>query len=141
MNFKLIVAFLPDAHLEEVLEAARAAGATGSTVITSARGEGLEPEQTFFGLEVASHRNLALWLVEESVAANVLRDIAAVGRFEAERGAGIACQIDVDEAVGLMRQIKALEEHGTRLTRIWRAERTFGGMPWPTRRVPGTADG
>ena len=31
--------------------------------------------------------------------------------------------------------------HGTRLTRIWRAERTFGGMPWPTRRVPGTADG
>lgn len=110
MNFKLIVAFLPDAHLEEVLEAARAAGATGSTVITSARGEGLEPEQKFFGLEVASHRNLALWLVEESVAANVLRDIAAVGRFEAERGAGIACQIDVDEAVGLMRQIKALEE-------------------------------
>ncbi|MCC5975651.1 MAG: hypothetical protein JJT81_16585 [Rubellimicrobium sp.] len=109
MKFKLIIAFLPDARLEQVLEAARAMGATGSTVITSARGEGLERERKFLGLEVASHRNLAFWLVEESVAPKVLAKIAAVGRFEEERGAGIACQIDVEEAVGLMRQIKALE--------------------------------
>ena len=110
MKFKLIIAFLPDAHLEEVLKAARAAGATGSTVITSARGEGLEPERTFLGLELASHRNLAFWLVEEHVAPEVLARIAAVGRFEAERGAGIACQIDVEDAVGLMRQMQALEK-------------------------------
>ena len=109
MKFKLILAFLPDAHLDEVLKAARAAGATGSTVITSARGEGLEPERKFLGLEVASHRNLALWLVNENVAADVLARISSVGRFEAERGAGIACQIDVEQAVGLMRQIKALK--------------------------------
>lgn len=109
MKFKLIIAFLPDARLEQVLEAARAMGATGSTVITSARGEGLERERKFLGLEVASHRNLAFWLVEESVAPKVLAKIASVGRFEEERGAGIACQIDVEEAVGLMRQIKALE--------------------------------
>lgn len=109
MKSKLIVAFLPDDHLDEVLKAARAAGATGSTVITSARGEGLEPERKFLGLEVASHRNLAFWLVNESLAADVLARISSAGRFEAERGAGIACQIDVEEAVGLMRQIRALE--------------------------------
>lgn len=109
MNFKLIIAFLPDARLEEVLDAARSAGATGSTVITSARGEGLEPERRLFGLEVASHRNLAFWLVEESLASEVLREIGRVGRFEDERGGGIACLIDVEEAVGLMRQIEALE--------------------------------
>jgi len=109
MKSKLIVAFLPDDHLDEVLKAARAAGATGSTVITSARGEGLEPERKFLGLEVASHRNLAFWLVNETLAADVLARISSVGRFEAERGAGIACQIDVEEAVGLMRQIRALE--------------------------------
>ncbi len=45
MKFKLILAFLPDAHLDEVLKAARAAGATGSTVITSARGE---PREVYF---------------------------------------------------------------------------------------------
>ena len=110
MKFKLIIAFLPDDRLDEVLGAARAAGATGSTVITSARGQGLEPERKFLGLEVTSHRNLALWLVDEGVAADVLARIASVGRFEEERGAGIACQIDVEEAVGLMRQIKAMKE-------------------------------
>lgn len=113
MKFKLIIAFLPDARLEEVLKAARAAGATGSTVITSARGEGMEPERRFLGLELASHRNLALWLVEEHVAADVLREIAAVGRFEEERGAGIACELDVGQAVGLMRQMQALEKGRT----------------------------
>ena len=110
MKFKLILAFLPDAHLDEVLKAARVAGTTGSTVITSARGEGLEPERKFLGLEVTSHRNLAFWLVEESGAADVLVRISSVGCLETERGAGNACQIDVEEAVGLMRQINALED-------------------------------
>lgn len=110
MKFKLIIAFLPDAHLDDVLKVARSAGATGSTVITSARGEGLEPERKFLGLDIASHRNLVFWLVEESVAPAVLREIAIVGRFEEERGAGIACQLDVEQAVGLMRQMQAVEK-------------------------------
>lgn len=110
MNLKLIIAFLPDARLDEVLKAARQAGATGSTVITSARGEGREPERKFLGLELASHRNLALWLVEEQIAPTVLREIAAVGRFEEERGAGIACQLDVEAAVGLLRQMQAFDQ-------------------------------
>lgn len=114
MKFKLIIAFLPDARLEDVLKAARAAGATGSTVITSARGEGLEPERTFLGLDLASHRNLGFWLVEEHLAPEVLRRIAAVGRFEEERGAGIACQIDVEDAIGLRRQMQALEKDRNR---------------------------
>ncbi len=109
MKFKMVIAFLPEERLDEVLQAARMAGATGSTVITSARGEGLEPERRFLGLEVASHRNLVFWLVEESVAPRLMQEIAAVGRFEAERGAGIACQIDIEAAVGLMRQIRAIE--------------------------------
>ena len=50
MRFKLIVAFTDDAHTERVMSAAREAGATGATVITSARGEGLEKSPTFMGL-------------------------------------------------------------------------------------------
>lgn len=110
MKFKLIIAFLPDARLQDVLQAARSAGATGSTIITSARGEGREPERGPLGLELASHRNLAMWLVEEHIAPTVLSEIAAVGRFEEERGAGIACQIDVEDAVGLRRQMLAMNE-------------------------------
>lgn len=110
MKFKLIIAFLPEDRLEDVLEAARAEGATGSTIITSARGEGHEPERKFLGLGIVSHRNLVIWMVEKSIAPKVLARISAVGRFEEERGAGIACQIDVEEAVGIISQIKALEE-------------------------------
>lgn len=110
MKFKMTIAFVPDARLEEVLTAAREAGATGCTVITSARGEGLEPARSFLGLEVASHRNLVFWLVDEKVAPKLLREIAAAGRFEEERGAGIACQIDVEDAVGLMRQFRTRKD-------------------------------
>ncbi|MFA7431300.1 MAG: P-II family nitrogen regulator [Rhodospirillaceae bacterium] len=109
MNFKMIIAFVPDTTLDAVLDAARAAGATGSTVITSARGEGMKPERKFLGLDLASHRNLVFWLVEDHVASTVLRDISAAGRFEDERGAGIACQIDVEAAVGMMRHAQALK--------------------------------
>lgn len=112
MKFKMVIAFLPDDKLDQVLEAARAAGATGSTVITSARGEGLEPGRRFLGLDVASHRNLAFWLVEEGVAPRLMAEIARVGCFETERGAGIACQIDIEAAVGLMRQIAAIGTAG-----------------------------
>jgi len=105
MKFKLVIAFVPDSGLDAVLAAARAAGATGSTVITSARGEGFEPERKFFGLEIASHRNLVFWLVEEQVAPIVLAEIGIAGRFEEERGAGIACQLDVEQAVGLANQV------------------------------------
>jgi len=107
MKFKMIIAFLPDHKMEKVLAAARKAGATGSTVITSARGEGLEPAGKFLGLEIASHRNLVFWLVDQKTAPGLLHAIAAAGRFDEERGAGIACQIDVEDAVGLTRQFNS----------------------------------
>ncbi|MFP3920576.1 MAG: hypothetical protein ACLFPA_03150 [Dichotomicrobium sp.] len=44
----------------------------------------------------------------------MLREIARVGRVEDEHGAGIACQIDVGEATGLIRQISALEGNAAR---------------------------
>ena len=39
MHFKLIIAFVEDEATEAVVNAAREAGATGCTVINSARGE------------------------------------------------------------------------------------------------------
>ena len=54
MRLKLIVALVSDEKTEIVIDAARAGGATGATVITSVRGEGLEPGKSFFGLELAA---------------------------------------------------------------------------------------
>ncbi|PVV24579.1 MAG: transcriptional regulator, partial [gamma proteobacterium symbiont of Ctena orbiculata] len=65
MHFKLIIALVEDTVTEKVIEAARAAGATGSTIINHARGEGVEQSKTFLGLTLETQRDVLLLLVEE----------------------------------------------------------------------------
>ena len=108
MHFKLIIAFLEDSKTDKVLEAAREAGATGSTLIPQARGEGVRKTKTFFGLNLETQRDVALMLVEEHLSRTILETIARVGEFDEEPGAGIAFQIDVEDAVGVIHQIRAL---------------------------------
>ncbi len=110
MKFKLIMALVDDNHTDMILEAAREAGATGATVITSARGEGLVPEKTFLGLNLAGQRDLILFLVAEQMSREILEKIAVVGRFNEEHGAGIAFQIAIEDAVGLKTQLQTLSQ-------------------------------
>lgn len=108
MHFKLIIAFIAEDKTNKVLNAARQAGATGATVINHARGEGLEPPKTFFGLNLETQRDVLLLLVEEHLSRTILEKIAQVGEFEENLGAGIALQIDVEDAVGISHQMKKL---------------------------------
>lgn len=109
MHFKLIIAFVNNDRTDRILDAARKKGATGSTVISQARGEGLEHEKTFFGLNVETPRDVLLLLVEQHLSRVILETVAAAGKFESNSSEGIAFQIDVEDAVGVMHQIEALE--------------------------------
>ena len=82
MNLKLIFALVADDRTDAVLDAARAAGATGATVITSCRGEGLTPERSFLGLELTAQRDILLFLVAEPKAREILETIAQAGKLE-----------------------------------------------------------
>lgn len=108
MKFKLIMALVSDDKTEEVLQAARDAGATGATMISSARGEGLEPPKTFLGLSVSGQRDVLLFLVEGHLSRDIMETIAVGGTFYEEPGSGIAFQLDIEDAVGLESQIPAL---------------------------------
>ena len=108
MKFKLIMAMVEDRLTDAVLEAARAGGATGATVITSVRGEGLRPEKTFLGLDLTSARDILLFLVAEPRAREILEAIEATGNFDDNPGSGIALQIEIEDAVGLKSQLAAL---------------------------------
>jgi nitrogen regulatory protein PII len=108
MHFKLIIALVEDNKTETVLEAAREAGATGSTVISQARGEGLEKSQTFFGLNLETQRDVILFLVEEHLSRHILETISDIGEFEGRPGTGIAFQLDVEDAIGVSHQIEQL---------------------------------
>ncbi len=110
MHFKLIVALVEDDKTNAVLEAAREAGATGATVINSARGEGLEREKTFFGLTLTTQRDVLMFLVEEHMSRRILETIREVGEFKKRKGAGIAFQLDVEDAVGVGHQAALLKE-------------------------------
>ncbi len=108
MNLKLIMALVADDKTESVLHAARQAGATGATVITSVRGEGLVPEKTFLGLELTAQRDVLLFLVAETKAREILETIADAVNLDDEPGAGIAFQVAIEDAVGLRSQTRAL---------------------------------
>ncbi|SFV81491.1 Nitrogen regulatory protein P-II [hydrothermal vent metagenome] len=109
MHFKLIIAFVDSDKTDNILEAAREKGATGSTIISQARGEGLEHTKTFLGLSLETPRDVLLLLVEQHLSRDILESIAKAGDFECNAREGIAFQIDVEDAVGVMHQIEALE--------------------------------
>jgi len=108
MHFKMIIVFVEDNATDSVMKAARQAGATGATVISNARGEGLNKSKTFFGLSLDTQRDVLLFLVEEHLSRHILEDIAKVGKFDEKPGTGIAFQIDVEDAVGVSHQISQL---------------------------------
>ncbi len=109
MHFKLIVTFVEDSKTDSVIEAAREAGATGCTVINNARGEGLEEQRTFFGLSLATQRDMLLLLVEEHMSRHILEKIGEAGEFDTKPGTGIAVLIDVEDAIGILHQAEELE--------------------------------
>ncbi len=110
MHFKLIIAFCEDDKTDRIMTAAREAGATGATVITNARGEGMRGHKTFFGLSLATQRDMILLLVEEHLSRHILEHIGEVGEFDSKPGTGIAIQIDVDDAVGVLSQAEKISE-------------------------------
>ena len=110
MHFKLIIAFTEDSITDKIVEAAREHGATGSTVISSAKGEGINVAKTFLGLSLETQRDMVLLLVEQHMCREILETISNIGEFDANPGSGIAFSIDVEDAVGVSHQVRALSE-------------------------------
>ena len=111
MKFKLIIVITQDKLTDQAIEAARVNGATGCTVITSARGEGLNPTKTFLGLSVTGQRDVVLFLVEEHRSREDSRGDRRGLRVRIDPGAGVAFQIDIEDAVGLKARSRAIQEN------------------------------
>lgn len=110
MRFKLIIAFVEDSKTDAIIDAARHAGATGCTVINHARGEGKEAPKSFLGLSLTTQRDVILLLVEEHMSRDILEHIGIVGEFDEKPGTGVAFQVDVQDAVGVLSQAESLVE-------------------------------
>ena len=110
MHFKMIIVFVEDRKTDAVMDAAREAGATGATVIHNARGDGMKVSKTFFGLSLETQRDVILFLVEEHRSRTILEKIGRAGEFDEKPGTGIAFQIDVEDAVGVVQQARKISE-------------------------------
>lgn len=112
MDFKLILVFVDDARVDSVLDAARAAGATGATIVPNAQGQGMKRQFGIFGLEVLALRTILLLLVESRRASQVMDAVKDAGSLDESVDTGIAIELDVSRTVGLSEHIKALsQEH------------------------------
>lgn len=110
MKMKLIVAFMAEDRTDRVVAAARAGGATGASVLTGVRGEGLQPGKTFLGLDLKARQDIVLLLVVEEQARAILERVGEAGAFDEEGGAGVAFQLPVEDAVGLATQLPVIRE-------------------------------
>jgi hypothetical protein len=59
-------------------------------------------------MSLATQRDVLLMLVEEHLSRRILERIREVGEFDNKPGTGIAVQIDVEDAVGIVHQAEEL---------------------------------
>ncbi|MDY6987538.1 MAG: P-II family nitrogen regulator [Thermodesulfobacteriota bacterium] len=108
MNFKLVISMIKSQKTDRVVDAAKAAGATGATIIP-ARGTGIREAKTFFGLTLEVQTDVVLFLLEEELIEPVLAAIQEAGQFK-DAGTGIAFVLNVEQTIGVRSQIEHLRQ-------------------------------
>jgi len=108
MRFKLILSSVKPDITDHIVDSAKAAGATGATIIP-ARGTGIKEAKTFFGLSLEAQTDIIMLLVEEHLVTTILDVIKKAGEFH-KPGTGIAFVVPVEHVVGLESQMEKFKE-------------------------------
>lgn len=103
-GYEMVFAIINSGYSEEVMEAVKACGATGGTIINARGTANLEAEK-FFGISISSEKEIVMIIVKKDIKDSVLKAIyEKVGL--STPGQGIAFSLPVDEAVGLGKTIE-----------------------------------
>lgn len=108
-GFQLIVTIVPQGHASHVLQAAKAAGTRGGTIVRG-RGSGVHEAGRFFGVVIEPEKEVVLILIGRELTRKVVDAIVKDGRLN-EPGRGIAFVLEVPHVEG----ITELVESGARL--------------------------
>jgi len=112
MKFKTIFATVKSDITDDVVDAAKKAGATGATIIP-ARGTGIREAKTFFGLSLEAQTDIILFLLEEHMVDTIMATIGKAGRFD-RPGTGIAFVMPVEQVIGLEIQMDTFKKSAAR---------------------------
>ena len=100
-EYELIYVILNEGYSDDVMAAARPAGATGGTVI-SAKGTGIKQAEKFQGLTLANEKEIILIVAKASVKADIMRAIVEKAGLQTKAGA-ICFSLPVSQIEGLRR--------------------------------------
>ncbi len=95
-EMKLIVTIVNRNHTEELMSAARQAGAQGGTVV-EARGTGTEEDAIFFGIRLVPEKEMLLILAKPQDAPKIVEAIKTQPVFN-ERGNGIVFILNIAQS-------------------------------------------
>ena len=98
-RYHLILTIALEGHLEQIMNAAKKAGATGGTVIRG-RGLGNKEAVKFLGLELEPERDVVLNIVDEKIKKEVMEEITKAVGIKT-KGKGICVSLPIDSAVGI----------------------------------------
>ncbi len=115
-SFKLIVAMVKPQYTDEVVKSAKAAGASGATIL-AASGTGLREAKTFFGLSLEVQTDVILFLLPECLTRQVLKAIESGGRLT-QPGTGVVFTIPVEQVGGLESQMKHFVAEACKLPQV-----------------------
>jgi len=104
LDFDLIVTIVNRGFAEEVVTAAKEAGAEGGTIIKG-RGTGVHENAKLFGVCIEPEKEVVLTLIDRNKTGNVL---AAVTRSVDlnQPGKGVAFVLEVEKATGICHLLK-----------------------------------
>ena len=99
-EYQLIVAIVRKGRADEIADAAKQGGASGSTILYG-RGTGIHGPEAFLGVRLAAEQEIVLVLVPVTLAGSVFQAIIAAGRLE-QPGTGLAFRLDLAEVAGII---------------------------------------
>ena len=103
MEYKVIVATLKPNVTNQVVEAAKACGISGATILPG-HGTGMREAKTFLGLTLETQTDVVLFLAEEELVQPVMAAIHQAGRLD-EHGTGVVFVLPVEQVAGIKDEI------------------------------------
>ena len=107
-RFRLLVAIVSQGKCGPIVEAAKAAGAEGATIVRG-RGTGLHESARFLGVPIEPEKELVLVLIGEDVAEGVLESMVEAGQLD-QPGRGIVFMLDVPRVAGIVHRGEVLHK-------------------------------
>jgi nitrogen regulatory protein PII len=103
MKYKVIVATLKPDVTDDVVEAAKACGISGATIVPG-HGTGMHEAKTFLGLALETQTDVVFFLAEDELVQPVMAAIHKAGSLD-EHGTGVVFVVPVEQVAGIKDEI------------------------------------